>query len=326
MTRVCRRFNDIAAPILYRDINLGTLERARRCCDTLLDGPPAHADYVRSFVIFPIYSCRRDHPNDMINYSRLSQALRIMPRLGHLHLWIPAEDDRLFWNFDSLDIPNLRRFGINQPGFRSEAILSKFLARHAALTHLEIIRPFKLLEIDPKFAAKVRLPQLQSYRGSATYFMRLVVAKGCLTHAEFWDIPGETDLHGLFVYLSAAMNPNVPFSLKLLSDVLTVELLLALSRWLPNIQTLELGPFTGLAFSVYHWERHLVKVLEPLKHLIVFNISSGCNVHNNRTVYRPWLQELASVREWGECCPSLKVSRIHDREWVRAEDGAWITL
>ncbi|KAJ7474385.1 hypothetical protein B0H11DRAFT_2035224 [Mycena galericulata] len=330
MCLVCWRFNDIAVPVLYKHITLGSLKMTKHCCQTVLRRRIALAHCVRSFVVSPVAGNGEEDALDLIPWLQLG--LRAMHRLEHLHLWIPSYDDNLFDALGTLTLPSLRRFGCHQPEEPRDETLVSFLERHTALTHLEIIRPWGYSE-RPKRRHHIFLPRLESYRGSASYFERIAINFRRLAHASFWDIPYGTSVQDLLRALAAATSAKIPFSLRILSDRLEfgTEILPLLAIDLPNLYSIELGPFMGrqrpLTSEAVQW---IEESLEAFKHLTTLELDKP--VYNTETeirVQHTTSGDAETLMAWGQSCPTLVMCRLRKQlflasAWKGALTRSWV--
>ncbi|KAJ7147902.1 hypothetical protein C8R43DRAFT_1237091 [Mycena crocata] len=292
MCRVSSRFNQIAVPILYHDINLGSLKRASICCAALLGVSAASRRFsVRSLVICTLDGDRESELDDllllrrMLLIPRLEQALPMLVQLEHLHLWLPSYDDNLLDVLEKATLPHLQRFGCHQPGPTHDALLTSFLDRHAEqLTHLEIIRPyaFRFDNIALKTEPTPFLPSLHSYRGSTSYFRHIRIPANRLEHASFWDVPAWANLHDLFIPLAAvaSVSTRTPFSLRFLWDGPRDEMLDMLSAQLPGISSVELAPFcsSNVVAAVEGMVDRVAKSLERSTHLVSFSLDNCAQI------------------------------------------------
>ncbi|KAJ6450109.1 hypothetical protein C8R45DRAFT_1044085 [Mycena sanguinolenta] len=325
MRAVSRRFSDIAIPVLYRHITLGSITRAAQCC-LALDRSFAVAQIVRTFVVSPLPG--ESHVDSPILINLLERMLFTMSRLEHLHLWLPTYDDGIYNAFPSLTLPALRRFGCHQPHALVDHKLAAFLDRHPALTHLEIIRPYLYVDHQSNSSAlpELRLPALREYRGSTTYFLRIAIADRCLTQASFWDVPRKADLRLLFQAAARATTTRRQFSLTFLWDGFLLNTaqattLALIAQHLPNLHSLKVAPFqypVGRLNSTA--VRNIAGTLAALKHLAEFHYDNAVdgaltddkqNVDNDR----------AAVALWGERCPTVVSIQLHKRSWLRGRDG-----
>ncbi|KAF7357218.1 hypothetical protein MSAN_01316700 [Mycena sanguinolenta] len=335
MRTVCRRFNDIAIPVLHRHINLGSITRASQCC-LAIDRSSAIAHAVRTFVVSPLAG--ESHIDSPILISLLDRMLFTMTRLEHLHLWLPTYDDAVYNSFTFLNFPALRRFGCHQPHPPVDHKLVAFFDHHPALTHLEIIRPYLYVDQQSESSAlsELRLPALREYRGSTTYFLRIAIADRCLTQASFWDVPAKADLRPLFPAVAKATTTRRQFSLKFLWDGFLLDrvqatVLAMIAQHLPNLQShsravsiqrssTELGSWPLMAPCAA--VTNIGGTLTALKHLAELHYDNPVdgvlrdgldkqNVNNDRAV----------VTQWGERCPTLVSIQLHNRSWLRGRDG-----
>ncbi|KAJ7107748.1 hypothetical protein C8R44DRAFT_885152 [Mycena epipterygia] len=329
MCAVSSRFNEITIPILYRDLTLGTVAGIIRCCKTLIRTaysiPRQH--HARSFVIAP--RADESFPQSLELILLLEATLKELYYLEHLHLWLTSYDDSLFTVFPSLAFPCLRRFGCHQPV--NSCALGLFLNRHPALTHLEIIPPWRFVDPATPRQPYVHLPSLQSYRGSHSYFFHISVAARGLAHAGFWDVPPTTNINALAAALAAATSPRITFSLSILWDGPKAALFPHLARHLPHLRSLEIGRFLRHAKSKSRLHKRTVPqiagFLEQFKHLIVFNLHNGAltsDEANDRLLLRHDASaDRAALVTWGAHCPSLMLCELRNGAVCRKVDGSF---
>ncbi|KAJ7092105.1 hypothetical protein C8R43DRAFT_1049912 [Mycena crocata] len=249
---VSRLFNAVTVPVLYRNLDLGTVESTLRCFETLIRHPTRHG-YVRSVRIEILASDERDYiPTDLI--FPLESVLRTLRHLEHLYLRIPDFDDRFLVIFATLALPNLHTFSIIHPGSFSP-LLSSFLNRHPHLTHLDLLRPFirppkhhnpnckRHRKKPPIVLPLLHFPRLRAFRGCSVYAAALVVAGRTLARVELWGAPKDTDLDALFVALGDCAARR--FALTVLWDGPQTALFAPLVRCIPHTTALITGPFVG---------------------------------------------------------------------------------
>ncbi|KAJ7617209.1 hypothetical protein FB45DRAFT_933649 [Roridomyces roridus] len=324
-----------ALPVLYRHVKLRSLKMTTRFCATV-NKFPARGNYVRSFIVEP--EAGADKWGDLLEFTTLRRALLLFSQLEHLHIWIPSYDDDLFHTFTTLTLPRLRRFACHQPSFAYDNLLGDFLARHTTLTELCIIRPFGYQWDNPSRPTDmsmslpmVPLPALQSYSGSYSYFLRLVVRNRRLAHASFWDIPQSSLdrnvlVHRLANALAQASEPIPGPGLKLsiLGDAFGAEAIPILARVLPHLRTLEIGPFVNPPCRLHPTTLPIISsVLKHLPLLTTLSVHSsadlmdpmraGTNGNRDEVVK----QDAVVLTMWAKLCPSLVASRLHNQHWQR---------
>ncbi|KAF7357211.1 hypothetical protein MSAN_01316000 [Mycena sanguinolenta] len=252
-----------------------------------------------------------------------------MTRLEHLHLWIPTYDDAVYNSFASLNFPALRRFGCHQPRGCADHQLVAFLDHHPALTHLEIIPPYRDVDHQSESSClfHLHIPALREYRGSATYFLRITISGRCLEQASFWDVPPKADLpEQLFQALASTTTICRPFSLTFLWDGFfwdrfQAATLALLAKHLPNLRSLKIAPFNlpvrplNLAAVTT-----IVEMLAALKHISEFhhdNPADGVLDQDKQDANNDRL----AVTQWGDRCPTLISIQLHNQTWLRGRDG-----
>ncbi|KAJ7474381.1 hypothetical protein B0H11DRAFT_2429168 [Mycena galericulata] len=333
---VSQKFHRIAAPVLYRDIQLLSLKKTTRCCVSLLGGlgSMSRALLVRSFVVTPVAG--ESYANSLDLMLLLDRVLNMLREVEHLHIWIPNYDNYLFNALAPLYLPRLRRFGCHQPGAFHDKYLTTFLARHPALTHLVIIRPRHYLDPEKRLSV-IPLPALQYYCGSASYFLRIEVPNRRLAHASFWDIPrcakptrNTVSAHKLAVALAAASiaSPGSRLALCILGDAFGAETVPLFARALPHLQTLEIGPFLGPPTLLQpNMALYVAEALTALPYLTTFSLNNTADLLSTAAAGSDTVKgDGEVVTAWGERCPSLLTSRLHNRCWQRATDGRWLLL
>ncbi|KAJ6469175.1 hypothetical protein C8R47DRAFT_1150653 [Mycena vitilis] len=339
MCAVCRRFNEITAPLLYRRINLGCIRRATECCLSLVGvSLIPHSSCVRGFVISPLGDSSSASDSERDTWILMKVLPRTLPRLRcleQLHFWLPTYNDALFMALPQLDLSSLRRFCCHQPGERYDPILTAFLARHPALTHLEIIRPFNYTEPPWEALSPVELPALNEYRGSLTFFLRISVAQRRLAHAAFWDVPVtlklDKDWRGMASALAHTTTPRASqLAFRLLFDYshtagLVLEILRLLGRHVPYLHSVEIGTFLNLPYRPgMKVVQRIADTLEGFRHLAAFAFNNS--IAGAEVVRDSVESDRAAVALWGERCASLLTIQLHNRTWLRGADGIKFVL
>ncbi|KAJ6540337.1 hypothetical protein B0H19DRAFT_1268934 [Mycena capillaripes] len=231
-----------------------------------------------------------------------------MRHLEYLHLWIPTYDDGLFDAFAPLTLPHLRRLCCHEPGDQNDYILTGYLMRHPALTHLQIIRPFRYLEPGSELLP-IPLPSLCEYRGSATYFLRIHVARRQLAHADLWDVPlASLDMRQLGRALARFTRADIPFAFRFLCDGRGLEILEVLAQYIPHVHSVEVGPLFHAPCSI-----HPEVVNRIADTLAAFNDGKEVLRHSAGA-------DTKAVTLWSERCPSLQTIQLHNLSWVRGGD------
>ncbi|KAF7365766.1 hypothetical protein MVEN_00450400 [Mycena venus] len=329
LCRVSHLFNIITVPVLYRHIDLGSVERTLECFDTLARNPQRH-DHVRSLrIMMDREACHGDYvPTDMI--FPLEGGLRTLQNLEDLYLRIPDFDDKFLIIFATLVLPNLRRFSTYHTGTYSP-ILPSFLNHHRDLTHVELIRPWKTVESPPKDLPLLHLPRLRFYCGCSVYAGLLIVFNRCLAGVDIRAAPPETDLEALLYTLGEATSPSIPFSLTFLWDGPQTALFAPLAKYIPQTRSLTTGPFTSSShrpLSVASVQE-MCEVFDQFVNLTSFNFDNVLRVKGegggDSQQRHSISADFAALTAWSMHCPTLLKSRLHCRNWSRYS-GKWVPL
>ncbi|KAJ7107765.1 hypothetical protein C8R44DRAFT_986896 [Mycena epipterygia] len=320
VARTSKLLNAIAIPVLYRHISLDRVVKALGCLGTLLN-KPERQDYVRSFKIVISTHGGAYLPVDMI--FPLESVLRTLRNLEHLHLRIPDWSPRYLIIFATLALPNLRTFSSPHTGL-FPPILSSFLNRHTALTHLDLIRPWQA--VDVQRVPLLHFPRLRVFRGCSVYARALIVYHRILERVELWDAPPLTDLPALFAVLADATKPNTPFTFTLLWDGPQISVFAPLAQFLPNTVALTIGPFIDPSHPLTPKSiQEIAEAFASLHGLTFFDFDSHSVAEGTTMQHQGYGlgADFAALTVWSAMCPTLVDSRLHGRSWARL-GGKWV--
>ncbi|KAJ7490841.1 hypothetical protein FB451DRAFT_1221228 [Mycena latifolia] len=315
LCRTSKLFHALAAPVLYRAVDICTFAELETFCSAVLSNP-ALAELVRSFtaVFNP-----DEYSYDIWLPRQLVDATKALVHLEALSIpigLVPDENLRelLRWTFPHLVRCSLGSKAARWSSTEQDDTLASFLLRHRALKTLHV-QDWDPLETWLSGSARIPLLHLEHLRCPGGVLPAIVTSS--LKEARIYWVEYEpNDAEGTFHALKSMVRTDVPFVCSNdACDGSFSAIVDSLSRNIPHTKTLHLQMYNLYADCNRSKMDDLKKYLSRFTGLAFLWIESTLGSD-------AWGDGPMTVGDFSDACPSLEACCIELLAW-RKMNGTW---
>ncbi|KAF7342614.1 hypothetical protein MSAN_02018200 [Mycena sanguinolenta] len=306
LCKTSRLLRNLARPVLYRSISIGTTAQMKAFLRTMksirpTSSTPRLSDHVRQFVVTD-RQCTRNLPKRTAEF--LSS---LIPKFHHLQSLDLGFNKSLEFTemLERASFSNLSNFSYTVPS-HNLTLVPSFLNRHSTtikdLSLISDAHPNSVPHLDT-----VHLPRLKSYDGPSFFIRFFDTSTTCsVTTVFLWFRPYDRDIDRALMLLGPMTALHSFFAFGIPDDIPETTVLESVAKHIPRIQTVALRKDGANQIS-YPNALEIAPCLKKLKYLHSFNIGDddGEDYDDLETVYL-----------WSGACSTL--SSIVVRTWAPA--------
>ncbi|KAJ6448076.1 hypothetical protein C8R45DRAFT_173268 [Mycena sanguinolenta] len=311
LCKTSRLVRNLATPVLYRSITLGTTAQMKAFLRTMKSirphsSPPRLSDHVRRFAVKDS-QCTRNLPK------RTADLLTsLLAKLQHLETLDLVLNKTLEFT-DMLDrayFCSLSTFCYTVPP-NNLILIPAFLNRHPTITDLSLIssaRPESVPQLND-----IHLPHLKTYDG-ASFFIRFfdTTTLRSVTWVVLWFYPHNRDIDAALVLLAPMTSLRTLVAYGIPDDIPDSTVLEGIAKHAPRVETVALRKDNANHIS-YTNALEIAPCLKQLEYLHTFNLGDDDDDGTGN-------DDLRIVRLWSDACSSLSTIVLHGEDWQRFGD------
>ncbi|KAF8172203.1 hypothetical protein K438DRAFT_1851726 [Mycena galopus ATCC 62051] len=305
LCKTSRLLRNLATPVLYHTISLGTIAQTKAFLLTMKSirsnsSSLRLSDHVRRFAITDRH-CMRNLSKRTADF--LSS---LLPKLHHLQSLDLAFNKTLEFTemLEHAYFSNLSTFCYTIPSHNIPLVPS-FLNRHSTtMTNLSLIsdaRPESVPQLNT-----IHLPSLTSYDGPSFIIRSFdATTSRSITSVCLWFRPYDCDLDTALMLLAPMTVLRTFAALEIPDDIPESTVLESIAKYIPRIGTIAWRKDSANQIS-YTNALEIAPCLKKLEYLRTFNLGDDDGTEDD---------DLEIVYLWSDACSSLSTIVLHGQQW-----------